>query len=174
MAHSTEHCCACSLLKQAQRLSTCTLCIKLFAAYLINFQFSLKKQYIILKQWGNDDVSPVSSTTAVVCKHEAGAGDSKRCPTTPNGPESVRDKDRSDWKNRGGGCKKEKKKEERRGLPANCSRPLILRRCCHFKKWSNIINGGLRGLTSCSNSPVPVHHTITVGPAELKSNHSSG
>lgn len=167
MAHSTETCCTYSLFKQAQRLSTRTLRIELFAAYLINFQFSLKKQYIILKQWGNNDLSPISSTTAVVCKHEAGAGDSKRCPTTPNS------KERSDWKNRGWGCKKEKKKE-RRGLPANCSRPLILRRCCHFKKWSNIINGGLRGLTSCSNSPVPVHHTITVGPAELKSNHSSG
>lgn len=30
------------------------------------------------------------------------------------------------------------------------------------------------GLTSCSDSPVPVHHTITTGPAVLKSNHSSG
>lgn len=96
MAHSTEHCCVYSLLKQAQQLFTCTLCIKLFAAYLINFQFSLKKQSVILKQWGNDDMSLISSMTAAVCKHEAGVGDSKRCPTTPNGPDSVRDKDKSD------------------------------------------------------------------------------
>lgn len=36
-----------------------------------------------------------------------------------------------------------------------CGDPPVPRRSCHFKKWSNIINGGLGGLTSCSNSPVP-------------------
>lgn len=51
-------------------------------------------------------------------------------------------------------------KREGRALHVNCCDPLIPRQSCHFKKWSNIINGGLRGLTSCSNSPVPrpSHH----------------
>lgn len=71
------------------------------------------------------------------------------------GPESVREKERAEI-------------GEGRALPANCSDPLVPRRPCHFKKWSNIINGGLWGLTSCSNSPVPRPSHHYGGPSRIK------
>lgn len=50
----------------------------------------------------------------------------------------------------------------------NCSDPLFSRQSCHFKKWSNIINGGHQGLTFCSNSPVPRPSHHYGGPGSIK------
>lgn len=52
--------------------------------------------------------------------------------------------------------------------PTNCSDPLFSRQSCHFKKWSNIINGGHQGLTFCSNSPVPRPSHHYGGPGSIK------
>lgn len=59
-------------------------------------------------------------------------------------------------------------KREGRALYANCCDPLVPRQSCHFKKWSNIINGGLWGLTSCSNSPVPRPSHYYGRPSSIK------
>lgn len=80
-----------------------------------------------------------------------------------NGPESVREKESQTEKGeREGRARRPLRSPSSHGASATLRDEAIS------------LMEASEGLTSCSNSPVPVRHTITVGPAELKSNHSSG